>query len=99
MNKNKAGYTLIFAPDHKYSETKKGWISEHRAVTENFIKRKLNPGECIHHLDGDKKNNDIKNLMIFKNNKEHASFHIKIKQFGLTNNIKRLIKNRWNNGS
>jgi hypothetical protein len=95
MEKNKRGYILIYKPDHKYSKTKKGWILEHRAVVEDFLKRGLKSGECIHHIDENKKNNKIDNLMLFKNHKKHMSFHVKIKQFGMTNPIKRQIKNRW----
>jgi len=34
--------------------------------------------------------------MLFPNDKEHIKFHNKIRQFGMTNPIKRQIKNRWN---
>ena len=39
------GYVLIYKPDHKYSETKKGWIYEHRAKVEDFIKQALKKGK------------------------------------------------------
>ena len=93
--KIKAGYVLIYKPDHKYSQTKKGWIFEHRAVVEDFLKRRLKFGECIHHISKNKKNNKIENLMVFKSYKEHSSFHNKVKQFGFTNPVLRQIKNRW----
>lgn len=94
---DKKGYVLVYKPDHKYSNTKNGWIREHRAVVEDFIKRKLEKGECIHHIDGDKTNNQIGNLMLFKNHKEHSSFHNKIRQFGFTNPVLRQIRDRWKN--
>ena len=93
--KIKKGYILIYKPDHKYSKTKKGWILEHRAVVEDFIKRELKRGECVHHIDFDKKNNKIENLMIFKTQSDHMKFHTKIKQFGITNPILRQIEKRW----
>jgi len=93
--KMRGGYVLIYKLAHKYSKTKKGWIYEHRAVVEDFIERKLKKRECIHHLNNRKKDNRIENLMLFKNHKEHAKFHAKIKQFGMTNPIKRQIQNRW----
>ncbi len=93
--KIKAGYVLIYKPDHKYSKTKQGWIFEHRAVVEDFLKRGLKSHECVHHIDEHKKNNKIENLMVFKNHREHAKFHVKIKQFGFTNPVLREIKNRW----
>lgn len=94
--KLKNGYVYVYCPDHKYSETKNGWILQHRKVVEDFIKKKLSSNACIHHLDEHKKNNDIKNLMIFKSSKEHASWHTKLKRYGyLTNPMKRQIAERW----
>ncbi|MCH8872064.1 HNH endonuclease [candidate division KSB1 bacterium] len=55
----------------------------------------MKKGECIHHIDFNKKNNKIENLMLFKSNSAHQKFHIKIRQFGITNPILRQIKNRW----
>jgi len=95
MKLDKKGYILIKEPNHKYSTPKKGWIKEHRAVTENFIKRCLKKGECVHHIDLDKTNNKIENLMVFKSHKKHSSFHNKLTQFGMTNPILRQIKDRW----
>jgi len=89
------GYVYLYVPDHKYSKGKKGWLQEHRIVVENFLKRRLKEGECVHHLDENKKNNKIENLMIFKSHSEHSKFHTKIKQFGFTTPILRQIKNRW----
>lgn len=89
------GYVWIYKPDHKYSKTRKGWIFEHREVVEDFIKRALKSGECVHHINMKKKDNRIENLMIFKNNSEHQKFHVKIRQFGMTNPIRKQIENRW----
>lgn len=91
------GYVLIYLPDHFYSMPKRdGFILEHRAVVENFIKRRLEPGWCVHHLNEDKTDNRIENLMIFKSNKEHSSWHNKLKRYGyLTNPMKEIIRRRW----
>ena len=93
--KIRKGYVWIYKPNHRYSKTKKGWISEHRAVVEDFIGKSLKSGECIHHINMHKKDNKIENLMLFKNNSEHAKFHTKIKQFGMTRPILRQIEDRW----
>jgi hypothetical protein len=95
--KIKKGYVYIYKPDHKYSKTKKGWIFEHRAVVEDFLKRGLKSRECVHHIDFNKTNNKISNLMVFKTQNLHAKFHTKIKQFGITNPIRKTIKDRWIN--
>lgn len=71
------------------------WLFEHTLVTEAFIGRTLEKGETIHHLDFNKKNNSISNLMVFPSQKEHASFHNKLRQFGWTNPLKLQVENRW----
>lgn len=98
MNKNitsktKKGYIKVYSPYHPFA--KNGYVLEHRLVVEKKIKRFLTPEEVIHHIDEVKSNNDIENLMLFENNKAHMKFHTKIRQFGMTNPIKRQIANRW----
>ena len=48
---------------------------KHRVVAEQKIGRKLIPGEVVHHIDGDKRNNKPNNLMVFRNQQEHAKWH------------------------
>jgi len=50
-------------------------IDEHRFVWENYWGYKLKPEEVIHHIDGDKSNNEINNLKYFSTKSEHAEFH------------------------
>lgn len=89
------GYIEIHCPNHPNSNRER-YVLEHRLVVEQFIERYLKPNEIIHHIDEDKTNNDIDNLMIFKSTTEHLKFHAKIRQFGMTNPIQRQIKERWN---
>lgn len=49
----------------------------HRIVAERMLGRELRPGEVVHHIDGNKRNNDPKNLMVFPSQKEHAEWHKK----------------------
>ena len=72
-------------------------VLEHRIIVSKFIGRFLYDEEVVHHIDKNKKNNKIENLMLFENQSKHKKFHNKIEQFGYTNPIKRQIKNRWNN--
>jgi hypothetical protein len=46
----------------------------HRVVMEKYLGRKLKKGEIVHHIDGNKHNNDIKNLELMTQSK-HASLH------------------------
>jgi hypothetical protein len=67
---NDAGYIVI----RKNNKT----IREHRLVMENYLGRKLLPFpyEVIHHIDGNRTNNNISNLIIMTNS-EHTSMHRK----------------------
>ena len=47
----------------------------HRVVAELMLGRPLKPGEVVHHIDGDKRNNEPKNLMVFENQAAHAQWH------------------------
>lgn len=50
-------------------------IHTHRIIAERSIGRKLLPGEVVHHIDGNKRNNNPNNLMVFSSQAEHAKFH------------------------
>jgi len=50
-------------------------VHEHRLVAESMLGRKLRKGEVVHHIDGNKSNNNIENLMIFSSQKDHAKWH------------------------
>lgn len=47
----------------------------HRIVAEQILGRPLLPGEVVHHIDGDKRNNEPSNLMVFTSQPEHAKWH------------------------
>ena len=47
----------------------------HRVVAELMLGRPLKPGEVVHHIDGDKRNNAPENLMVFENQAAHAKWH------------------------
>lgn len=55
--------------------TKRHGRHEHRIVAEQILGRPLKPGEVVHHIDRNKRNNDSSNLMIFKNQAAHAAWH------------------------
>lgn len=47
----------------------------HRTVAEQKIGRPLKPGEVVHHIDGNKENNDPENLIVISSQAEHARLH------------------------
>lgn len=58
-----------------YSGVKSGYIREHVKVMQDYLGRKLEDGEVVHHIDGDKTNNTINNLdlcSVQEHNKAHA---------------------------
>ena len=48
----------------------------HRIVAEEKIGRPLKPGEVVHHIDGNKRNNNPENLMVFASQALHRKWHI-----------------------
>ncbi len=54
---------------------------EHRVVAEQLLGRPLCPGEVVHHIDGDKRNNRPENLRVFASQAEHAKFHVEFNWF------------------
>ena len=54
---------------------------EHTVVAEQLLGRPLRPGEVVHHIDGDKRNNRLENLRVFSSQAEHAKFHAEFNWF------------------
>lgn len=77
-----SGYIQIYVgPDyiHQSSNTSSvygGRIREHIYVMQNHLDRSLIKGEVVHHIDGNKQNNDISNLDLLTV-QEHNNCHAK----------------------
>lgn len=67
------GYKLILSKDHPF-KTNRGYVREHRLIMEKYLGRHLTKKEVIHHIDGNKNNNNISNLMLFPNHSEHMKY-------------------------
>ncbi len=67
---NKYGYKLIYSPNHP-NTPKNFYIMEHRLVMEKHLGRYLKLEEIIHHVNGNKLDNRIENLKLYKNTYEH----------------------------
>lgn len=79
IHKNdKGGYVLLFRPEHpnaRQCPPNYGYVFEHVYNLSNHIGRMIERGEVIHHLDGDKRNNDVSNLVLCENHSEHTKIH------------------------
>lgn len=72
------GYVGIWKPEH-YKADKQGYVYEHTLVMEQKIKRKISKEEEIHHINLNKKDNDINNLCLCSH-KEHIKIHRSIEK-------------------
>jgi len=76
---DKSGYILIYNPEHPRASY--GYVREHILVMEEAIGRQLKKEEIVHHIDEDKGNNYIGNLILFANGTMHKKFHNRLLAF------------------
>lgn len=71
-SKEKGGYISCWTESGKRKRM-------HQIIIENIIGRKLPDGACIHHIDGNKQNNDNKNLVVCDSHSYHRLIHAREK--------------------
>lgn len=72
----KENYPEVYiGKDYPYRPGGYRCIREHIFVMETHLQRRIEKGEVVHHIDGDKRNNDLSNLYlttVAEHNKLHA---------------------------
>ena len=86
------GYILVKRKKHPYANPN-GYVRQHRLVMEKHLGRYLLPTEKVHHIDGNKQNNKIKNLELLNSQSEHIKkYH---KDFGIDTRFKKGMTGTW----
>ena len=67
-----SGYRYIYTPTHPYGT--KCYVAEHRLVIENSLGRLLTPDEVVHHINSNKLDNRLSNLIVLSNS-DHQKLH------------------------
>lgn len=72
-----SGYKWIYigAKNKTRTYSWERYRKEHQLVMEEFLQRPLIKGEIIHHIDGNKCNNTLENLVLCPNNQYHSLIH------------------------
>jgi len=66
---------MILVDNHP-SRNSRGYVFEHRLVVEKYLGRYLKSTEEVHHINGDKLDNRIKNLQVMSR-RDHSSITAK----------------------
>lgn len=73
------GYYYIYSPNHP-NKTQEGYVCEHRLIMEQKLGRLLKPEEQIHHMNHNRLDNRIENLLLLSSNSEHQKIENKFKK-------------------
>lgn len=71
-------YKRVYLPTHP-NATQCGIIAEHRLLAEKIVGRHLKPEEHVHHINENKADNRLENLMVFASNTDHVRYHAFLK--------------------
>ena len=72
--KHSNGYILVSVKGHPRADCR-GYVPEQVITMEAVIGRHLTKIEVVHHINGDKTDNHIDNLLLFANQSDHMKHH------------------------
>lgn len=74
MSYRRNGYKMIYLPTHPRAG-QDGMVYEHVYIAEQKLGRVILLEEDVHHIDEDKSNNAMENLIVFKTHEDHSRYH------------------------
>ena len=69
------GYVIAYAPKHPHAH-RDGYVMLHTILMERQIGRYLKPNEVVHHINHNRSDNRMENLLLMDDH-EHRSMHMK----------------------
>lgn len=89
---NNNGYVEVWVGKHTDDRSAGGYQKEHRVLLELDIGRRLSKDEIIHHLDGNKTNNNKENLLLCSGHFQHRKVHSQLERISFEMIRKGFIK-------
>lgn len=77
-NVNKDGYILVYCPGHPNAvRPSRCYVLEHRLVMSQHLGRPLKREEVVHHINKNKADNRLSNLVLYSSNGDHLADELK----------------------